>query len=125
MSRSVLTRIIARIAPSLQPTRGPRISVHLNQDPSALERGYHAGDPLTLVYRDRLPALAPGTTDRVILDRVFLAINDCPASPDYEQLAHHWAARSLRSLSVGDVVVIGRRAFASQRFGWDHLPALP
>ncbi|WP_433664733.1 hypothetical protein ACQPW1_22830 [Nocardia sp. CA-128927] len=122
MSRSILTRIIARIAPSLRARRGLRISVHLNQDGSALERGYHAGDPLTLVYRDHLPDLAPGTTDRVILDRVFAAANDSPASPHYEQLAHHWAAHGLRSLSVGDVVVIGRRAFACQRFGWDRCP---
>ncbi|MFF3228898.1 hypothetical protein ACFYV7_39340 [Nocardia suismassiliense] len=125
MSRSVLTRVIARLARSLQPARGPRISVHLNQDRSALERGYHAGDPLTLVYRDRLPALTPGITDRVILDRVFAAANDCPASPDYEQLAHHWASHGLRSFSVGDVVVIGRRAFACQRFGWDQLSSRP
>ncbi|MFE9575356.1 hypothetical protein ACFYO1_03140 [Nocardia sp. NPDC006044] len=120
MPRSVLTRIIARLTPPLRAPHCPRISVHLNQDRSSLERGYHPGDPLTLVYRHRMPALAPATTDRVILDSIFLAINDCPA-PGYDHLDHHWAALGLRSLSIGDVVVIGRRAYACQHFGWDRI----
>ena len=39
--------------------------------------------------------------------------------------ASQYRALRLRSLSVGDIVCVGRDLFACDRFGWKHLPIAP
>ncbi len=105
-------------------TPGPRLTVTvlLNQDPDTLFSGYLPGARLILAYRYTLPAVTAGE-DRMLLERVFAAFNDQPVHPDDQLHADAWAAKRLRSLSVGDVVAIDDRYYACAPVGWMSIPA--
>ncbi|MET8779072.1 hypothetical protein ABZV58_29060 [Nocardia sp. NPDC004654] len=106
----------------LRPQPRVIVAVFVNTDPLALLDGYSPGAQLVLAYRYTMAAASAGE-DRMLLERVFAAFNDHPVHPDDQQHADAWAAKRLRSLSVGDVVAIDDRYYACASVGWTSIPA--
>jgi hypothetical protein len=80
--------------------------------------GHQPGDPVVAVFTYQ--ADPAGRTAEQIADEAFDIINDHPRDPDGADLACAYHGRSLHSLSVGDVVVIGEVALAVGRpAGWE------
>jgi hypothetical protein len=88
------------------------VKVFLNQDFDCFRRGYAPGDPLVLAASwDELHPRDPG----VLLEHVFDQLNvDDPT----EGWALVYRANRNRSLSKGDVVVLGETAWSCESVGW-------
>ena len=84
-------------------------------------RGYRPGDPIEAVYR-----YEHGTTQhrtladlRKLAEQAFRMFNGQPQDTwEHAHTARYYAARN-RSLSVGDVLVIGETALSCEVLGWD------
>ncbi|RAV17491.1 hypothetical protein DQP57_00245 [Mycobacterium colombiense] len=87
---------------------------------SAAFRGYTAGDDLTeaIVFQSSLPACGH---IEMLLKIVFSQLNkDDPGTT----WAQEYRRNGNRSLSVGDVVVIGETAYACEPMGWKRVTLL-
>jgi hypothetical protein len=83
-------------------------------------RGYQPGDPINAVYdydRDTGPNL---TSDdmRALAEQAFQMFNGMAVTRWEEEHADRYYAAGNRSLSVGDVVVMGEIATACESSGW-------
>jgi hypothetical protein len=98
-----------------------RIKTYLNEGPGMFWK-YQPGDRLaagpTVTLADTTPADFPGLTpeqiDFEVADRVWIVGN--------KQVADHagdWWPRTVRSLSVGDVLIIGEAAYAVASVGFE------
>jgi hypothetical protein len=85
---------------------------------NAMLDGYRDGDPVVAVFT--YPASPAGRTAEQIAEEAFAIFNGHPDSPGGADLARGYYQRSLRSLSVGDVVAVGGTLLAVGRpAGWD------
>lgn len=88
--------------------------------------GYRPGQPLVPVFAYDAGLLDGGMEELLLIaERAFEAFN---ADPDLltgrmRDLATGYRARSLRSLSVGDVLRLGDTALACDRVGFREVPA--
>ncbi len=100
-----------------------RVRVYLNDAENSFDGFTPAAARLHLA--GEFEVAAPGSQAAVfeVLDDVFTQLNvggEIVAAADYT-LAYRSAGH--RSLSVGDVLVLGETAFAVARFGFDVIPA--
>lgn len=79
----------------------------LNQNPMGVLHGYKATDPLQLVYTGVIDA----KSNMEAVEEVFYKFNN-NYPPDYKE----------RSLSVGDVVIVGGVAFQYNSIGATEVP---
>lgn len=110
---------------------GVQVKVYLNRNErESFMDGYKGGDPLELAVDYRVDAemlFVPGQPSRAghwktsdgmphgILNQAFMELNrDDPKSG----WAKKYRDRGMRSLSVGDVVVVGESAYACEKIGW-------
>ena len=75
--------------------------------------GYQPGDPMVRVFAYQ--ADPAGRSPEAIADEAFDIFNDHPRDPGGAELACAYYGRRLRSLSVGDVVVVGEVPLAVGR----------
>jgi len=94
------------------------IAVDAHGRHTAMLDGYQPGDPVVAVFTYQ--ADPAGRTAEEIADEAYDIFNDHPRNPEGEELARrYYRHRLLRSLSIGDVVVIGEAALAAGRAaGW-------
>ncbi len=78
---------------------------------------YKPGQALTEVFSFNLETREGRLDPTVIANHCFAAFNDHP-NPGWEPRREAYYAAGNRSLSVGDVVVIGEIACAVERVGW-------
>lgn len=95
----------------------------------ALLRGYKPGDPMVEVFRWTEDNLVMPATDGRAADRAFFMFNvghqpEMNAGGQPNPVALEYRGRHLRSLSVGDIVVIDGRAHAVESFGFQPVAAL-
>ena len=84
---------------------------------TAMLDGYQPGDAMVAVFAYQAD---PGRPAEGIADEAFAIFNKHPRDAAGAELARAYYGRSLRSLSVGDVVVIGEVALAVGRpAGWE------
>lgn len=85
----------------------------------AWNRGYAPGDKMVEVLAFPL-SIPSEITDAVLVDQLYDALNFHPA--DWlARVSKQLAAVKGRSMSVGDVLVIGDTARAVERFGWSEV----
>lgn len=91
---------------------------------------YH-GPTMFHAYEPGIPLVKVGDFDvldggdvRHLLERAFAAMNGHPGPSDTD-LTDAYYNRRLRSLCVGDVIVIGKSAWACASFGWDPVSIDP
>jgi hypothetical protein len=92
---------------------------HINFD------GYQHGQPLVPVFAYDVVLLDGGLPELMLIaERAFEAFNLPPGLLNERQreLAARYRARSLRSLSVGDVLRLGDTALACDRAGFREVP---
>jgi hypothetical protein len=77
---------------------------------TAMLDGYQPGDPVVRVFAYQ--ADPAGRSPEEVADEAFDTFNDHPRDPDGADLACAYYGRRLRSLSKGDVVVVGEVALA-------------
>jgi len=82
----------------------------------AMLDGYQPGDPMVCVFAYQ--ADPAGRAPEQIADEAFAIFNDHPPDPDGADLACAYYGRRLRSLSVGDLVVVGEVPLAVAKAGW-------
>ncbi|HUZ52975.1 MAG TPA: hypothetical protein VMU94_10665 [Streptosporangiaceae bacterium] len=70
--------------------------------------GFTPGDQMVKVFTYDTPATGGSPAD--IAEDAFAAFNDVPLSDEAAGLARQYRARALRSVSVGDMVVVGETA---------------
>ena len=83
---------------------------------TAMLDGYQPGDPVVRVFTYQ--ADPAGRSPEEIADEAFDIFNDHPRDPEGADLACAYYGRRLRSLSKGDVVVVGEVALAVAGIGW-------
>jgi hypothetical protein len=81
--------------------------------------GFHPGDQMVKVFIYRTQTRGRRPED--IAEDAFAAFNDHPRDTEGQALARQYRARRLRSLSVGDLVVVGEAALTVERAGWAPL----
>jgi len=85
--------------------------------PTAMLDGYRPGDPMVRVFTYQ--ADPAGRPPEEIAEEAFGTFNDHPRNPGGEELARqYYRHRLLRSLSKGDVVVVGEVPLAAASAGW-------
>lgn len=83
--------------------------------------GYTDGSPLVPVFKG---THATSQTDPLATaDELFAAFNDGGHLPGAEELSDAYFSRRLRSLSVGDVILVGEAAMTVARFGFSPVAA--
>jgi hypothetical protein len=83
---------------------------------TAMLDGYQPGDPVVRVFAYQADSGRPAEE---IAEEAFDTFNDHPRNPEGEELARlYYRHRLLRSLSKGDVVVVGEVALAVASIGW-------
>jgi len=98
---------------------GLPVTVYLNESRDHFY-GYQPGDQLSAAATFELPPSLLDARDGqyAMLELVFHELNvDNPT----EEWAQDYRARRNRSLSVGDVVLLGESAFAVAGSGWDNV----
>jgi hypothetical protein len=83
---------------------------------TAMLDGYQPGDPVVRVFAYQ--ADPAGRSPEEVADEAFDTFNDHPRDSDGADLAFAYYGRRLRSLSKGDVVVVGEVALAVAGMGW-------
>jgi len=79
--------------------------------------GYQPGNPMVCVFACQ--ADPAGRSPEAIAEEAFDTFNDHPRNPEGEELARqYYRHRLLRSLSKGDVVVVGEVPLAVASAGW-------
>jgi hypothetical protein len=81
--------------------------------------GFTPGDQMVKVFTYDPPA--GGCSPAGIAEDAFAAFNDAPRSGEAAALARQYRQRRLRSLSVGDMVVVGETALTVARAGFTPL----
>lgn len=83
-------------------------------------RGYEPGDPITRVFDYEIDVDLTDAAAIVVeaLAQAFRCFNGFPANDREHDLTRRYRAAGHRSLSVGDVVVIGEIAMSCEPFGW-------
>jgi hypothetical protein len=83
-------------------------------------RAYEPGDPITAVYDYEHPTGPNFTTHdaRQVAEQAFRMFNGQPTTSWERDHADRYYAAQNRSLSVGDLVVIGEIALACEPAGW-------
>lgn len=90
--------------------------------------GYRPGHPLTVVAEyDTVPDTNAFVADMVACEEAFRLFNigDDPTFGEPSEIAVQYRRRRNRSLSVGDVVVVGTNAYAVASFGFDPITVDP
>jgi hypothetical protein len=83
--------------------------------PTGMLEGYQPGDPMVRVFTYQAdPAAGP----EEIAEEAFAICNGHPCDARGEDLARRYYDRELRSLSKGDVAVVGEVALAVASVGW-------
>jgi len=83
--------------------------------PTAMLDGYRPGDPMVAVFTYQAdPARGP----EAVAEDAFGIFNGHPRDARDADLARAYYERQLRSLSVGDVVVVGEVPLAVAKAGW-------
>ena len=83
---------------------------------TAMLDGYQRGDPVVRVFAYQA---SPGRRAEETAEEAFAIFNDHPGDAAGAKLAGAYYGRSLRSLSVGDVVAAGDVLLAVARAGWE------
>ena len=81
--------------------------------------GLTPGDAMVRVFTYQ--TLPRGRSPEAIAEHAFAAFNGHPSDADGAALASQYYRRSLRSLSVGDLVAVGEAALTVERSGWAPL----
>ena len=81
--------------------------------------GFTPGDQMVKVFTYNTPA--SGRSPQEIAEDAFAAFNDAPSSGEAAALARQYRQRRLRSLSVGDMVVVGETALTVCSAGFARL----
>ena len=81
--------------------------------------GFTPGDQMVKVFTYDTPAEGRSPAD--IAEDAFAAFNDAPRSDQAAALARQYRQRRLRSLSVGDMVVVGETALTVAPAGFASL----
>jgi hypothetical protein len=81
--------------------------------------GFTPGDQMVKVFTYDTPAT--GRSPASIAEDSFAAFNNAPCSDDAAALARQYRQRRLRSLSVGDMVVVGETALTVASAGFTPL----
>jgi len=83
-------------------------------------RGYQPGDPIKPVYDYEHPTGPNVTTHDAhqIAEQAFRMFNDAPADAWEQDHTRRYYAAGNRSLSTGDLVVIGEIAMSCEPTGW-------
>ncbi|WP_329431344.1 hypothetical protein OG339_48085 (plasmid) [Streptosporangium sp. NBC_01495] len=89
------------------------VAVWHNTNPSQFVRGWHPDDPMTKAYSYDIPAEQARDPEEVLEE----AFEICNVGND--ERAQAYRALGNRSLSVGDVIVIGEVAHVCTATGWD------
>jgi hypothetical protein len=90
-----------------------------------LFRGYRPGDRITRICDYDVPAELGFTGPEAIAAQAFRMFNDMPEG-DWEQAqTDRYYAQRHRSLSVGDIVVVGEVALSCEPQGWDQVAIDP
>jgi hypothetical protein len=92
-----------------------QITVLHNVDRDGRLSGYSDGNRLVTVFKGTHHTEA--ADPQVIADELFAAFNDGGHLPGAGELSDAYFGRRLRSLSVGDVVLVAEAALAIGRFG--------
>jgi hypothetical protein len=103
----------------LAPGQYVRIEELLEQH----SRGYRPGDRIKPVYsyeRDTGPNVTADDTHE-IAEQAFRIFNDAPATSWERDHTDRYYAAGNRSLSVGDVIVIGEIAISCEPVGWTFI----
>lgn len=87
--------------------------------PTALLDGFTPGDPVVRVFTCQIPA--GGQSPEAIAEDAFAAFNGHPRDAGAAELSRRYYQRQLRSLCVGDLVVVGEAALMCERAGWAPL----
>lgn len=105
------------------------VKIYYNADIRAFTRGYEAGDTLALVFDDvadllYVPTMGIDDVIRGIREGAFQAFNGALHSDDmsvplYRRMVLRYRDGDIRSMSVGDVIVISDKAWAVAPNGWD------
>jgi len=97
-------------------------SWYLHTDAGDLfRRGYRPGERIKRVYDYDVDAGEKGVSldsVREIAEQAFRIFNDAPASDWERDHARRYRAAGHRSLSVGDVVIVGEIALSCEPVGW-------
>ena len=83
---------------------------------SAMLDGYRPGDPMVCVFTYQ--ADPAGRSPETVAEEAFAICNGHPGNARGEELSRRYYQRELRSLSKGDVVVVGEVALAVASIGW-------
>lgn len=96
------------------------VQVWLNEAPDGLNflRGYRYGDKMRLATEYYTDIALVSDSAIPALEQAFRELNVDYPSQDWAQ---EYRQRRNRSLSVGDVVVIGEQAWACDSFGWTRV----
>lgn len=79
--------------------------------------GWRPHHEMVLVFAYELPAAAK-VTPQQIADEAFAMFNGFPESDAGRELTERYYQRRLRSLSVGDIIMVGEAALACCNAGW-------
>lgn len=88
--------------------------LHNQNERESFLRGYRTGDPLIRVYDDEPSMLIPYREDLIVGLEFIYEMNQ------YAGVRKPWY-EDARSLAMGDVIVLGDRAFAIERIGFKEL----
>ena len=83
---------------------------------SAMLDGYRPGDPMVRVFTYQ--ADPAGRSPEAVAEEAFAICNGHPGNAHGEELSRRYYQRELRSVSKGDVVVVGEVALAVASIGW-------
>jgi hypothetical protein len=81
--------------------------------------GFTPGDEMVKVFSYETES--SGRTAEQIAEHAFTLTNDAPDGQEAIELARQYRARQLRSVSVGDLVVVGEIPLTVERAGWAPL----
>jgi hypothetical protein len=81
--------------------------------------GFTPGDPMVKVFAYETESA--GRTAEEIAEHAFSMFNDAPGDAEAVELARQYRSRLLRSVSTGDLVVVGEAPLTVERFGFRPL----
>jgi len=92
-----------------------KVSVWHGTGAHTFHRRYEPGDPIERAYDYDIDH--PASTPETLAEQAFAMFNGQPATPSERRHTTRYYNAGNRSLSVGDVVVIGELALACDRTG--------
>ena len=98
---------------------GIPVKVYLNRNErDSFIYGYKEGHPLELAVEYQAPLDESKTLTQDVQGILNLAFRELNIDFPTTDWANEYRAKGMRSLSVGDVVVVGELAYACDRVGW-------